>query len=423
MSRCPSFTGPELQQALAAQSCPRPIIFLSGRADISISVQAMKDGATDFLTKPVRDEVLLAAVRAAFEKDRVARIVRAELAGITARLATLTPREHEVLEHVVAGRLNKQIADALGTVEQTIKVHRARVMEKMQVQSVADLVRLVERLGGAASCRPTFTIPASSRPTSAPPASSRSLKTSKDGRLEAGARDVGRQDAAPPIFFDPHSEIRHTQSRLPHWQQEHATYFITFHLGDSVPKSQRDRWQEERDAWLQLHPPPHTPEQTSEYHRRFTGEMEQWLDAGHGSCVLRRQECAALVADTLRHFDGERYRLAAWVVMPNHVHALLAPTEPWTLEQILHSWKSFSANRVNKLLRRTGSLWQRDYFDRLIRDERHFANCLRYIRENPAKSQLNAGEYLASEDLGGAASSRPTSENPASSSPSQKAGG
>lgn len=150
----PGLTGPELQQALAAQACQRPIIFLSGHADVPISVQAMKNGATDFLTKPVRDEVLLAAVRAAFEKDRVARIARAGLAGITARLATLTPREHEVLGHVVAGRLNKQIAEALGTVEQTVKVHRARVMEKMQVQSLAELVRIVTQLDGAASRRP-----------------------------------------------------------------------------------------------------------------------------------------------------------------------------------------------------------------------------------------------------------------------------
>ncbi len=105
----------------------------------------MKGGAVDFLTKPVRDDVLRAAVRAAFEKDRVARLARAELADFDARLATLTPREHEVLDHVVTGQLNKQIAGDLGAGEHTIKVHRARVMRKMKVQSVAELVRLVER--------------------------------------------------------------------------------------------------------------------------------------------------------------------------------------------------------------------------------------------------------------------------------------
>jgi FixJ family two-component response regulator len=141
----PDLSGPELQRQLGGREGSRPIIFLSGRADVPISVSAMKDGAVDFLTKPVGDDVLLAAVRAAFETDRLARIARLERAGIAALFRTLTPREREVLEHVVNGKLNKQIAGALGTVEQTIKVHRAHVMEKMQVKSLAELVRLVER--------------------------------------------------------------------------------------------------------------------------------------------------------------------------------------------------------------------------------------------------------------------------------------
>ena len=142
----PDISGPALQRALGGRGGTRPIIFLSGRADVPTSVEAMKDGAVDFLTKPVRDEVLLAAVRAAFEKDRVSRIARREQAEIAARLATLTPREREVLDHVVTGALNKQIADALGAAETTIKVHRGRVMEKMAVHSVAELVRLIERV-------------------------------------------------------------------------------------------------------------------------------------------------------------------------------------------------------------------------------------------------------------------------------------
>ena len=146
----PGHSGPDLQRMLGGRDGTLPIIFLSGHADVPISVEAMKDGAVDFLTKPVRDEVLLAAVQAAFEKDRVARTARREQAGISARLATLTPREREVLDHVITGELNKQIAGALGTVEQTIKVHRARVMEKMQVHSVAELVRLVERASASA---------------------------------------------------------------------------------------------------------------------------------------------------------------------------------------------------------------------------------------------------------------------------------
>lgn len=144
----PRLNGLELQEALATKGSAVPIIFLTGHGDIPMSVQAMKRGAVDFLTKPVNDDDLIKAVRAALAKDRIARRARNELDDIQERLATLTPREREVLTHVVSGQLNKQIANDLGTVEKTIKVHRARVMEKMKVQSVAELVRLTERVKG-----------------------------------------------------------------------------------------------------------------------------------------------------------------------------------------------------------------------------------------------------------------------------------
>jgi FixJ family two-component response regulator len=143
----PGLDGLQLQQALTASGCARPIVFITGRGDIPTSVRAMKGGAVDFLTKPVRDEDLLTAVRSAIEADRLAREAQVEMDALKQRLATLTPREREVLVHVVAGRLNKQIAADLGTVEKTIKVHRARIMEKMTVRSLADLVRIAERLG------------------------------------------------------------------------------------------------------------------------------------------------------------------------------------------------------------------------------------------------------------------------------------
>jgi FixJ family two-component response regulator len=143
----PTLDGLELQRILASAGSLLPIIFLTGTADIPKSVQAMKQGASDFLTKPVNDEDLLAAVRVAIEKNRALRKEQVELSEIRARLATLTPREREVLEYVVAGKLNKQIAGDLGTVEQTIKIHRAHVMQKMRVRSVAELVRLTQRCG------------------------------------------------------------------------------------------------------------------------------------------------------------------------------------------------------------------------------------------------------------------------------------
>jgi FixJ family two-component response regulator len=137
----PGLSGLELQRALAQLNDPRPVIFLSGRGDIPSSVEAMKAGAVDFLTKPCDEHSLLSAVRAAVEKDRAAHKAQAEQQSIDARVASLTPREREVLTRVVAGRLNKQIAAELGTAEKTVKVHRARMMHKMQFDSLAELVR------------------------------------------------------------------------------------------------------------------------------------------------------------------------------------------------------------------------------------------------------------------------------------------
>jgi FixJ family two-component response regulator len=143
----PTVNGLELQRILAKAGSLLPIIFLTGHANIPKSVHAMKHGASDFLTKPVSDEDLLAAVRVAIEKHRALRREQAELSEIRTRLDTLTPREREVLELVVAGKLNKQIAGDLGIVEQTVKAHRAQVMEKMRAHSVVELVRLTERCG------------------------------------------------------------------------------------------------------------------------------------------------------------------------------------------------------------------------------------------------------------------------------------
>jgi len=202
-----------------------------------------------------------------------------------------------------------------------------------------------------------------------------------------------------PRFFNPYAEIRHTQNRLPHWQQEGAVYFITFRLADSVPTRLLAQWEDERDAWLRVHPEPWSEEIERDYHRRFSGAFESWLDDGHGMCVLRRQDCAQVVAETMRHFEGERLVLISAVVMPNHAHALFVQNPEWPLEKLIRSWKGFSARKINSLLGRAGHFWQRDYFDRLVRDEKHFANCVRYIRRNPEKAQLTKNEFVLWESV------------------------
>jgi Transposase and inactivated derivatives len=181
---------------------------------------------------------------------------------------------------------------------------------------------------------------------------------------------------------------------LPHWQQEGAVYFVTFRLADAVPHNLRTQWESEREAWLRVNPEPWSAETEREYHARFSGAIERWLDVGHGSCILRRRDCAEIVADALRYFNGERLALISAVAMPNHVHALFVQNADWPLEKLLRSWKSFTSRRINSLLGREGSLWQSDYFDRLVRDEKHFASCVRYVRRNPAKAHLHSGEYI-----------------------------
>lgn len=141
--RLPGASGLELQAHLAAGQDELPVIFLTGQGDIGASVRAMKEGAVDFLTKPVEPQALLAAIAVALARGRRRRAAREAEANLAQRLAQLTPREREVLERVVEGRLNKQIAAELGIAEKTIKVHRARFMHKLGVRTIADLVRLV----------------------------------------------------------------------------------------------------------------------------------------------------------------------------------------------------------------------------------------------------------------------------------------
>jgi FixJ family two-component response regulator len=149
--RMPGPSGLDLQEALARLEVPLPIVFLTGHGDIPMSVRAMKAGAIDFLTKPVSRDALLAAVRTALARDAERRAAHERRHALRARYETLTPREREVFAGVVAGKLNKQIAGELGTAERTVKAHRAQVMEKMQVASVAGLVHVAEQLSSELS--------------------------------------------------------------------------------------------------------------------------------------------------------------------------------------------------------------------------------------------------------------------------------
>ena len=201
--------------------------------------------------------------------------------------------------------------------------------------------------------------------------------------------------------FNPDGETRKFRNHLPHWRQAGVTYFITTRLADSIPQGTLRAWQEERDIWLWVHgcaaatDVEKLPEKTrAEYHQRFTMKFHELLDAGAGACQLRDSDNARIVGDALRFFDAERYGLGGFVVMPNHLHALVAPADGHELSEILHSWKRFSAREINKRIGRTGTLWQAESFNHIVRSEEHLVRFRRYIAENPVKARLREGEFL-----------------------------
>ncbi len=190
-----------------------------------------------------------------------------------------------------------------------------------------------------------------------------------------------------PVLLSKHSPHWHSRGYLPHFEGGSIPQSITFRLNDSLPQHLLDTWREELS---------HLPESEATSERRT--RIAEALDAGYGECLLVDTENGAVVEQALLHFNGERYNLHAWVVMPNHVHVLLTPMGDYTLSSILHSWKSWSAKVINTRLGRSGALWMPEYFDRAIRDQEHFDRVVRYIHENPVKAGLCsvADEYRLS---------------------------
>ncbi len=198
-------------------------------------------------------------------------------------------------------------------------------------------------------------------------------------------------------FLDAFAEIEKSQNRLPHWKQDQAAYFVTYRLHDSVPGMLMNTWREERDQWCEEHPRPWSTYTEAEYHKLFSSVIDRHLDDGHGSCLLREPANAEILAGAFRYYDQRNYLLHAWVIMPNHVHVLLSPGESDSLNRIVAGWKRFTGTRINARTGASGAFWQKDYFDRLIRDWDHFMNVARYIRRNPIKAKLPVGSFLVYE--------------------------
>jgi REP element-mobilizing transposase RayT len=189
-------------------------------------------------------------------------------------------------------------------------------------------------------------------------------------------------------YFNPYEPIEITERNLPHWRQPNVTYFITFRLADALPAEKLAGLKSERETWLKAYPEPYGERDQQEYYRLFSQRIQDWLDAGSGSCLLRDEHAAEIVANALRHFDGQRYTLGSWVVMPNHVHAVVTPNGGCFLDQILHSWKSFTAHEINKRLNRKGPVWQHEGYDHIVRNPRALWKIEQYIGENPSKAGI-----------------------------------
>jgi REP element-mobilizing transposase RayT len=197
----------------------------------------------------------------------------------------------------------------------------------------------------------------------------------------------------PPGFqgLHPYKPVTRYVRNLPHWRQDGATYFVTFRLHDSLPKTKLNELEQLRHEWELRHPSPPTESDFENLTLETMRCVERWLDQGLGSCRLKDSWAASLVVDAMHHFDEQRYELGSYVVMPNHVHAVVRPLvcdeEP--LERILQSWKRYTAREINRRFELTGTFWQDESFDRIIRDEEHLWQVLQYIGTNPAKTGLS----------------------------------
>jgi REP element-mobilizing transposase RayT len=184
-------------------------------------------------------------------------------------------------------------------------------------------------------------------------------------------------------FFDNDEETVRTRRNLPHWSQEGKLYFITWRLADSLPQKVLKQLEADRKAWFQQYGGTALanlePNVRQEWYRLFDHRVQLWLDAGHGSCILRKPEAKRIMADALHHFHDKRYHLGSFAIAGNHVHVLVAPHTGVELSRVIHSWKSFTSNAINKALGRTGRLWMDEYFDRILRNQQHLEHVEDYI--------------------------------------------
>jgi type I restriction enzyme R subunit len=206
-------------------------------------------------------------------------------------------------------------------------------------------------------------------------------------------------------LFDPKAELAIYEHCRPHWSQAGAVVFITFRTQDSIPREVIERWDREKGEWLRVRGygigrhwskvlPVLTGKDRQDFLKQFNRQREMFLDTCYGRCLLRRPELAQIVADSLLHFDGERYRMGDFVVMPNHVHLLAAFGSADVLKDQCDSWMHFSAFEINRATGEKGKFWQQEPFDHLVRSTEQYDYLRDYIADNPKQAGLNSGEYV-----------------------------
>jgi REP element-mobilizing transposase RayT len=195
---------------------------------------------------------------------------------------------------------------------------------------------------------------------------------------------------APMGFRGLHPDLPITvyQRHLPHWRQQGATYFVTFRLGDSLPKDKLDFLRRLRDEWERTHPAPRDEKTWEAFAREYTTQAERWLDEGFGACHFRERQWTDDLRERLHHFHSERYQLSCWSIMPNHCHLVIRPFDGFELEDLVGAMKGVTARHINQAIGTKGTLWTEESYDRIIRDEEHLWRVIQYIGSNPRLSGL-----------------------------------
>jgi REP element-mobilizing transposase RayT len=196
----------------------------------------------------------------------------------------------------------------------------------------------------------------------------------------------------PPGFrgFDPDRPVSVCYRHLPHWRQEGATYFVTFRLADALPRDKLQYLKRLREEWERSHRPPRSEEAWKAYARSVTNAAERWLDEGYGACHFRDRRWCDELRERLHHFQDQRYLLSCWAIMPNHCHAVIKPFEGYRLEILLGAMKGVAARHIQRALGVTGTLWEEECYDRIVRDEEHLWHVIQYIGRNPRTAGLAA---------------------------------